>query len=186
MPTDDQLSTLPEVNLTRKAGRPLKTGDQDKEFSEFLERYGLDKAKWLDMADKSSKTFTDNLFKRAKALEVLRRESEAILDIWNSTNARGLTIYEDLVKLSIDIQERLNRKREENPDYDPLEDKVLQSALKRKNDMLVQMEKMKIDVKRLVLDEKHRRESANGDSAKVIDASTATLDDFEVDDVQDN
>lgn len=179
----NSLENLPTTNMKREAGHPLVTGDQHKEFTSFLEKYGLDKAKWLDMADKTSKSFTDNLFKRAKALEVLRRESEAILDIWNSTNARGLTIYEDLVKLSIDIQERLNKQRDKDPEYDPLEDKVLQNALKRKNDMLVQMEKMKIDVKRLILDEKNRREG-NNHPDKVIDATTATMEDFQLDDTK--
>jgi hypothetical protein len=179
--TEMDMKSLPiPSEYAERRGKGLVTGNGSPSFTQFMEKYGLDKAAWLKDADKQSKGFIDNLHKRALAMQVLRQESAAILEMWNSTDARGLTVYEDLVKLSLDIQTRLNRKREEMGDeYDPLEDKVLQSALKRKNEMIITLERMKIDVRRLINDEKASRDGGKS-AERVIDADSATAEDLDI------
>lgn len=177
---ESSLSSIPlpsEIKVPPGVG--LTVGNTSPKFVEFMSKYGLDKASWLKDADKHSVGFIDNLHKRALAMDVLRKESAAILELWNSSDARGLTVYEDLVKLSLDIQTRLNKKRETlGDDYDPLEDKVLQAALKRKNEMIITLERMKIDVRRLISEEKAKRNNGNV-IERVVDADSATMEDLQ-------
>jgi hypothetical protein len=155
-------------------GRNFKLAENDDKMALFLSKYGLDKEAFLKIADENSKTFASNMYLRSKALEIYTKEQEALADFLNATTTRGITMYNDLVELTADIAQRKQRMMANDPLYDPLEDKHLQKAMERKQLMLAQFDRMKIDVKKLAMDYKEKREGGT------IDADAATVTDLDL------
>jgi hypothetical protein len=146
-----------ELNRDLKRGSPLTTGNSSPEFQKWLDKYGLSKEKFLSAGQRYSEGFVNELYLKSKALQVYQDNIEGLVQYFNATKQRGIHLFDDLLDLTATIQQRLIRQSElaikSGVIYDPLEDEVLQKAMVRKMELISRIDKMKLDVKKVVLEQ---------------------------------
>jgi hypothetical protein len=180
---DDHIEKVADIKrqgIKAKPGRNLKFVDNNEKFSLFLKKYGLDKESFLKIADANAATFAQQVYLRSKALEVYTKEQEALADFLSATETRGITLHGDLVDLTADIAMRKQKMMAKDPDYDPLDDKPLQRALERKQVIIAQLDRLKLDVKKMAMDYSDKRDGGS------INAEAVTVTDLDVSEFEQN
>jgi len=119
--------------------RSIKTGVRSVHFQNFLKRHGLD-SKDLNLEDPN---FRERLSLKVALLNEHALQTEALLEYYKSTGARGLSMYDELVNLKGQILERERTLR--NDGVDPLTDRALTSAKKREFEIVKFLEGIKYD-----------------------------------------
>lgn len=147
------------------------TGDRkDSHFQNYLKSIGIDKKEILDKASEMSETFKEEVVNRGIALELHRNHVEMAKAWYTDNNKKMLGLIAQLQMLETDMAVRRKKMKEEDAEYDPLADKVLQSAERRKTEIVKLIQQNEREVTKINMDA-DKREGAKGVTAVDIDWS---------------
>ena len=138
----------------------LKVGNMEKDtqFKRFLQEYNL-KIDDIDTALKDEE-FKEELKNKVVLARVNEKYLQSMIELYKSINARGTTMWGELISLENDILERKQYNKLNN--INNLEDKHLQKALDRKFEIMKFLDRIKFDKQKALADMKMKQ--ANRDN----------------------
>ena len=149
----------------------LKVGNMEKEtqFKKFLQEHNL-KIDDIDTALKEEE-FDEKLKNKIVLARVNEKYLQSMIELYKSINARGTTMWGELISLENDI---LERKQHNNlKGINNLEDRYLQKALDRKIEIMKFLDRIKFDKQKAIADMKMKQ--ANRDNNNDDDLFTVEI-----------
>jgi hypothetical protein len=133
----------------------LKVGNMEKDtqFKKFLQEYNL-KIDDIDTALKDEE-FKEELKNKVVLARVNEKYLQSMIELYKSINARGTTMWGELISLENDILERKQYNKLNN--INNLEDKHLQKALDRKFEIMKFLDRIKFDKQKALADMKMKQ-----------------------------
>jgi|SRR6056297_3225105 len=130
----------------KTAGAPVTVG-KSKPFNEWLKKTtGIDRETYLAEVEKAGgESLTDRIKARLMAMEEYQNFIAPIIQYYNMTKARGITLQEDLMILESDLVDYRTAKLKEDPSWTSVGDKAYQDALKHKADLMKSFAKIRIE-----------------------------------------
>jgi len=130
----------------------LTNGDKSKNFKSYLDAIGINKEQMMEEFGNIPEKFSDIIKARFYALESYRVLADTAKQWYINSDGRMFTIMHELQQLEADIA--MKRIELESEGVNPIDDKPLQLALRRKMELIALGHKMKLDKDKVNLDKK--------------------------------
>jgi len=141
----------------------LKKGcDQNTQFNKWLKANGIKLTPPPDTGD-----FIQDLNNRVRFIKEREKLLEGQIALYKSINARGHTVFGQLMELETDILTRRNNLKQEGKD--PIDDKPLQDAEHRRFEMMKFLEKIKFDKDKAAVDFAIRKSTNDKDGDNLFE-----------------
>lgn len=132
-----------------KRGQKVSNGNTSPSFQDYLNKLGIDKQEILKQFEEQGETIAQKVINRSVGLKVYDAMISPIIAYFNDTHSRGVSLQEDLYLLESDLIAHRLKKESEDPDWNPLEDKVYQQGLVRKGQLLQYINRFNLDYAKL-------------------------------------
>lgn len=137
---------MAQDNSKQNSQLPATKYEDHTAFKKILSKYGLDKQEYLAKFETYDQTLAQRAVARAYALQQWRQEIRPLVEFYKDYSKKGMPLVEEIAQLEGMIADRIMKKREQDPSYDPLDDKQLVSAMERKDKLIESMQRMQLNI----------------------------------------